>query len=168
VASFRAIRFVVPSDLETLAAMLLDEEIREQNAARERQYERAAQHRERAALIERMMGIAKEHAKEPLTSTDSTHNLDNMASPIVGSANLSRGIAASKNKKHPFVRVLYSRGMTVSEWARSKGIPVATASSWVSSGDGKRRIPIRYAKAIEAEFGIPATAATWRNGITTD
>jgi hypothetical protein len=58
--------------------------------------------------------------------------------------------------------------MTVSDWARSKNLPVATVSSWVSTGGGKRRIPMRWAKAIEEELGVPATVATWKNGITTE
>lgn len=69
---------------------------------------------------------------------------------------------------------LYARGLTVAAWARRHRVSVVSASSWVSVSSGARKIPLRWAKRIEAEFGegpdgkplLPANDVTWPNGIT--
>ena len=83
---------------------------------------------------------------------------------------LVRGKSKSKSKKHPFVKALYEhedpkKRMTVTQWADKHGVKVPTVASWVSRGAAKRRIPMRYAKLIEKELGLPATMETWKNGI---
>lgn len=103
----------------------------------------------------------------PLTSDIDSTTIEAVSSPTVSSAELSRGMAKSKSKRHPFVRELYDRKrVTVSQWAKEHGVPVASVSSWVSKGPGARRIPMRWAKVIQEELGLPATLATWKNGIT--
>jgi hypothetical protein len=112
---------------------------------------------------------------EALTSNrDSTITTQVSASPIVISAKLSRGMGRSRVKKHPFIRALYESTdpkrppQTVTDWAEAHDVPVATVASWVSKGKGGRKIPMRWAKVIETELGVPASVAIWRNGILSE
>lgn len=110
----------------------------------------------------------------------SSHGHSTILPPVTAtasSADLIRGIARSKSKRHPFVRALYehpdpAKRMTVQQWAERHGYKAGTVASWyakpTAKGNGGRRIPIKAALAIESEYGVPATVAVWRNGITTD
>lgn len=107
---------------------------------------------------------------EGLPSTKESTNLDSMSSAQESSTPESRGFARGKGRtkgtKHPFVRALYARGLTVSAWAVANGVPKATAASWIATGPAARRITREWADKIAKLYGVPATAATWRNGIT--
>jgi hypothetical protein len=114
--------------------------------------------------------IAEE--RRALTSdAESTHTAQPMSTPTISSAELARGMSRSRSKRHPFLRALYEaedpkKRKTVTDWANAHGVPVPTVASWYSKGSNKRRIPMRWARVIEKELGLPATVETWRNGIT--
>lgn len=107
-------------------------------------------------------------ARKSLTiDTDST-NLHGV-NAAANSAKLARGMSRSRAKKHLFVRALYDKQrITVTEWAKRHGYKPGTVAAWVAKpgSDGARRIPREAADIIETELGVPATLATWRNGIT--
>ena len=75
---------------------------------------------------------------------------------------------------HPFVNALRARGETLTAWCDEHKIERAAVKGWYTPGKGARRIPMRWAKLIEKEFGLapgrkvpllPAIEAIWRNGI---
>lgn len=66
---------------------------------------------------------------------------------------------------HPFPRTLVARGSSVAEWAEAHGLKRVVVRSWYAPKPDGRRIPAKWAKAIEREFKIPATEAVWSNGI---
>jgi hypothetical protein len=73
---------------------------------------------------------------------------------------------------HPFTHALDARGSSLAEWARKHREEPEVVRGWVREVDG-RRIPRETAEAIEREMGVdekgrprvPATLATWKNGI---
>jgi hypothetical protein len=73
---------------------------------------------------------------------------------------------------HPFVLALDARGSSLADWARQHQLDEELVRGWVRDADG-RRIPRDVAEMIEKEMGkdendqplIPATLATWKNGI---
>ena len=65
--------------------------------------------------------------------------------------------------EHPFTRALYSKGLTVTEWAKDHDVDRHTVKFWYVP-DG-RQIPRSMADLIEKELKVPATARTWKNGI---
>lgn len=67
--------------------------------------------------------------------------------------------------RHPFPRALKAADVSVTEWAKKHGVSRSAAKSWFLDGDGGRPIPRALAEGIEREFGVPATAKTWKNGI---
>jgi hypothetical protein len=66
---------------------------------------------------------------------------------------------------HPFPLALEANGLTVTAWAKKHRVDRAVVKGWFAEGDGGRRIPREWANRIETELGIPATLATWKNGI---
>jgi len=87
----------------------------------------------------------------------------NMAHAESAAAQRRRGRPAVSD--HPFPRALEGAGSSVAEWARKHGVDRSVAKSWYAPPPGGRRIPARMAKAIEREFGVPATEEVWTNGI---
>jgi len=69
--------------------------------------------------------------------------------------------------KHPFPQALerHVPPLTLTAWAKKHRVEREVAKSWFASGDGGRRIPREMAEKIEAELGVPATLAVWKNGI---
>ena len=75
--------------------------------------------------------------------------------------------------KHAFPRALEAAGLTVAEWARGnrhlrpgEALERSQVRSWFARKKRDQRpIPRRWAKAIEADYGIPATDASWPKGI---
>lgn len=73
---------------------------------------------------------------------------------------------------HAFAKALDARGTTIAAWAKKHRVGLPAVKSWIRSIDG-RRIPRDWAERIEAEFldektgesAVPATLATWKNGI---
>jgi len=107
-------------------------------------------------------------AMGPLT-TDANSTILQDVNASTSTAKLARGMSRSRSRKHPFVKALYEKQrITVTEWARKHGYKPGTVATWVAKPDaaGARRIPREAADKIEEELGVPATLATWRNGIT--
>lgn len=97
------------------------------------------------------------------------------SSPSAG-ANIS---AAKSKDRLPFQRALIKRNLSLPEWARAQRRPaveVETAKSWVKrSAKGARKVPRSWADRIAIEFvddngrsEVPATLASWPNGIDED
>lgn len=89
-------------------------------------------------------------------------------------------ISAAKSKgRTAFQAALIKRNLSVPEWARAQRKPrveVESAKSWVKrSSKGARKIPRFWADRIADEFKdekgrseVPATLASWPNGIMED
>lgn len=71
----------------------------------------------------------------------------------------------AKPTDHPFVNALREKGVTLTEWCAKHRLKREAVKGWYTTGVGARRIPRRWAKAIEAELGLPADATIWANGI---
>lgn len=162
---------------------------------------RAAELREDARKIrdaaEKQIAEIRRAAEEEATALETaaavlegialTSTADSTNKPTMGQANVAdstektRGLARGRGRSkayangHAFVKALYAKGMTVTDWAAKHGLKLATVSSWVATSEnGRRRIPLEWAQKIEKEFGrgpdkkllLPATRETWPNGIT--
>jgi hypothetical protein len=86
---------------------------------------------------------------------------------------IGRSTSRALREGHPFAVVLYAHGWTVAAWCRHASkryrepLTRSSASGWVHDGEGGRKVPWIWAKRIESEFPeLPATSASWRNGIT--
>lgn len=126
---------------------------------------RAVLLRRAAAAVDALS--ADENSSRLTSDVDST-NLHGV-NASTSSAKLARGMSRSRTKKHPFVKALYEKErITVTEWAKRNGYKSGTVSAWVAKPDAAmaRRIPREAADKIEKQLGVPATLATWRNGIT--
>lgn len=130
---------------------------------------RAQQLRNVADQIDRLQrAVSTGDLPGGLTSDADSTNLHGV-NASASSAKLARGMARSRTKKHPFVKLLYEKQrMTITEWARRHGLKSGTVATWVAKPDAAsaRRIPRETANMIEKELGLPATLATWKNGIT--
>jgi len=165
----------------TTAAELREQaqQIRATAAKRARDIQEAAEREARA--LEMAAGILEGYKGALTSAADSTNN-STMGQAVTADSNVkTRAFARGRGRSkaladgHKFVRALYDKGLTVTEWAKVHKLSLASVSSWVSTSErGRRRIPIRWAKEIEKEFGkgqdkkplLPATTETWPNGIT--
>lgn len=132
------------------------------------QLARAKQLRGAAETIEALREMRPLTSPE-LSTKDSTMAQATTALSTEKTRALARGRGRSKalSEGHVFPKALYDRGLTVTAWAKRNRLSLATVSSWMATSDtGRRRIPLKYAQLIEKEFGLPASAATWPNGIT--
>ncbi len=106
-------------------------------------------------------GAARALAKA-LTGPNKARTLfSNMAQPQAEVQRRRRG--RPTQSQHPFPKALGKK--TVAEWARENGFEREVVKSWFAPPPSGRRIPLKVAKAIEAELGVPATEGVWRNGI---
>ena len=76
-----------------------------------------------------------------------------------------RTVGRPLETEHPFPQALKAKNITVTEWAGAHKVGRSRVKSWFLDGDGGRPIPRKFADDIAREFGVPATARTWRNGI---
>ena len=86
---------------------------------------------------------------------------------------IGRAMSRALRDGHPFVVALYQSGWTVASWCRHATkhyrdpLTRQTASGWVNSETGARKVPWIWAQRIAREFPhLPPTEVTWRNGIT--
>lgn len=114
--------------------------------------------------------VALESLRLQLLS-DRTHTVSKMqATESIRPRRARRG--RPPRTDHPFTRALDERGSSLAEWARRHRVDIATVKGWTRLVDG-RAIPRERAEKIEAEFtdpktgvsAVPATLATWKNGI---
>lgn len=96
---------------------------------------------------------------ESLASVPNSARMEHVSQPQV------EPIVGRKPTKHPFTAALRKRGMTLTEWAATNGVGRGAVKSWFLPGVGGRRIPRKWADAIEREFRVPATRRTWPHGI---
>lgn len=85
-----------------------------------------------------------------------------------------RKVGRPVSVKHRFRSWLDGQGLNVKEWAEAHHRPQSTVRSWMRAlSDGGRKIPEGDALMIQNEAGrddagrwvLPATTATWPNGI---
>ena len=97
-----------------------------------------------------------------IEGSTSVPNGTRVVEPVQGQA-LIGGSTGRPTLEHPFTRALHERGKTLAEWAKLNRLDRGTVKWWYVK-DG-RPIPRKWADAIAAELGVPATVRTWRNGI---
>jgi len=107
--------------------------------------------------------VALRALREVLHSEQGTNTVPNMQA-ATESARRSRP-GRPLTAKHPFPVALEAKGSTVTAWAKRHRLDRAVVKAWFAKGDGGRRIPRDMADKIEAELGVPATLAIWKNGI---
>jgi hypothetical protein len=82
-------------------------------------------------------------------------------------AEVAKATGRPSESDHPFAKALreHKPPLSVRQWAEAHKLSRSRVQSWILDGDAGRRIPRKYADEIEKDFGIPATARTWKNGI---
>ena len=146
---------------------------------------KARELREEADHAERLAFLAEARAAQLTLGIDIRYpegtvmgtNMQAPSSPSAG-ANIS---AAKSKARLPLQVALIKRNASLPEWVeeqnkKKRKLNVETAKSWLKkSPRGARKVPRSWADRIAAEFvdekgrsEVPATAASWPNGINED
>jgi hypothetical protein len=71
---------------------------------------------------------------------------------------------APLTSEHPFPAALERAKVTVAEWAKRHAVSEEKVRSWYRKTD-PRRIPRKFAREIQKEFGLPTDDSIWPKGI---
>ena len=96
-----------------------------------------------------------------LTSRHNLATVDQDMQEATRGQRVSKARLREANRRHPFVRALVAKGLTITEFARTIGYPRTVVQSWYDSRpDNARPIPRKAAERIRDLLEVPLDA--WR------
>jgi hypothetical protein len=131
-------------------------------AAAEQHEAKAAQLRKDAEAFKKAARLLKQRAATGLPLSSTVRTLTRMELHTVPEDPWRPG--APLTSGHPFPAALEKAKMTVGEWAKRHSVSEEKVRSWYRVNQ-LRRIPRKFARDIEKEFGLPADATIWPKGI---